>query len=38
MFNYLASIYINPYKVRDVEVKYNELRIKRRDSFYNFKT
>ena len=37
MFDYLASIYTNLYKVKDTEVKYNELRIRPDDLFHTFK-
>src|SRR5438067_43499 len=38
MFDYLAGIYSSPHRTRDVEVKYNKLRMKYSDSFHDFKT
>ena len=38
MFDYLASIYINPHWIHDAEVKYNKLCIKYYNSFHDFKT
>lgn len=33
MFDYLAGIYNNPYRVYNTKVKYNKLYIKYKDSF-----